>query len=277
MKKTTKNVISTAGLTLLISAFPTVDAAAQVVTTNLAQNYDASNPGAVGVWQNTLEPGVRDWSMMDSTSGSVTSAGTNITHVFSFNGTSSIGVQDSFASGSVVTSSWELWIKPSNLTTVGTFLESGANAQGFVLAQNGNEIDFFVNNGGDQVNLTFQINSALIEDYMQVVAVIDSGSDVSRLYVNGSLVDSDSNAPDWRGSNDASIGGTTNAAGPLDGYFNGQIAIMRHYDDLALSDAQVLQNYNAVAAIPEPSHFSLLSIGTILLTLTCTRRVGKQK
>ena len=120
------------------------------------------------------------------------------------------------------------------------------------------------------------VGSVGVAEFIQVVGVIDLGA-TAQLFVNGGQVASGSAAGilDWSGSGAAGIGdangrvGGTNGPGEGDlfGYshFDGEIAILRYYEDEVLDTLEVGEAYAAVAN-PEPGTALLLGVGLSALS-----------
>ena len=165
---------------------------------------------------------------------------------------------------------FEMWVKPdrTSLGDIGneTLWESGGNTSGAQLifrdAGTGVDLRFRTRYGNQSVTNTTVVASltddALLDDYMQVVGVVDpaGGTEQMRLYVNGQKVGSSTAYNHWQDGTDGSgLAKTNNALGGSQtgdgGVFDGDVAILRLYDE-PLSDAEVLTRWNVVTAAPGP-------------------------
>jgi hypothetical protein len=116
--------------------------------------------------------------------------------------------------------------------------------------------------------------------YHQVVGTIDLPNNQVSLYLDGALVDqaaaliqnpgpnfgNPGNLNDWAGANGAGLGRVNSSIagnGQIGGSFTnlaGSVAVVRYYRNQVLSLAQIQQNYQAVAIIPEPSTLLIWSL-----------------
>ena len=170
---------------------------------------------------------------------------------FEYNGTSS---QISVADNAVLepgTGSWtmEAWVYQTSSGTqkviLGKFRTGGANIDvSYAIRVNnatGNNAQFSSGTTGVAIGTNF---SGILNTWYQLVYVFSNPLNTIRSYVNGSF---------W-GSNSNTFGTTLNTTNPLyigsynggelNQYYAGRIGITRLYNT-ALSDAEVLQNYNA--------------------------------
>lgn len=167
---------------------------------------------------------------------------------FSFNGTT--GTRLIRATNSTLldtqTPSVEVWIKTNATTQSGFWFEKGTVNSQYSLFQESNTIYWRQNFGTFNQLITTTTATAGINtsSWFQVVGTFITGS--RKLYVNGILKNSDSQTGTIATNNGGmSIGVYGGYAGSRGYYYNGDIAIVRVYNK-ALSDSEVLFNYNAL-------------------------------
>lgn len=250
--------------------------------------------GSDTVWEASVEnPSFpRNWSLSGATFlANAGSSHAGISSAYSFSGSSSGGSTVSFGSTDLplggtagndegASTAWEIWVRPSaaTLDAIGdeTLFETGGNTEGghlaFVAATGGVTLRFRTGQSvsGNVTTATVDASltdNSLLNDFMQIVGVVDPSATQMRLYVNGSLVGSEGSFKDWQGGNNASglgrVNGTFGGANGVTagaGNFAGDIARLSLYDD-ALSDAEVSQLYTTVVTVPEPTSQALLLLG----------------
>ena len=250
--------------------------------------------GSDTVWEASVEnPSFpRNWSLSGATFlANAGSSHAGISSAYSFSGSSSGGSNSSFGSTEFplggtagnnegASTAWEIWVRPSaaTLDAIGdeTLFETGGNAEGghlaFVAATGGVTLRFRTgqSDSGNVTTATVDASltdNSLLNDFMQIVGVVDPSATQMRLYVNGSLVGSEGSFKDWQGGNNASgLGkvngdfGGANGVTAGAGNFAGDIARLSLYDD-ALSDAEVSQLYTTVVTVPEPTSQALFLLG----------------
>lgn len=220
-----------------------------IVTDGLILHLDAENPSSY--------PGSgTDW--YDLTVNTSTASLENTTFStgeynekwFDFNGSNSLAKIPNNVIFDNQTLTVETWIKAASLSQGGFFFEKGqVNSQYSLFLESGN-IQWRQNIGGI-TNLT--VNSSVLSGttvWNQVVGTYSSGN--RKLYVNGVLVGSDSQAgtinTDAGGISIGVYGGYSGARGY---WYNGSISVVRVYNK-QLTDAEVLQNYNALTTRYNP-------------------------
>lgn len=250
--------------------------------------------GSNSTWEASVEnPSFpRNWSLTGATFlADASSSHAGISSAYSFSGSSSGGANPSFGSEDLplggtagndegASTAWEIWVRPSaaTLDAIGdeTLFETGGNAAGghlaFVAATGGVTLRFRTGQSvsGNVTTATVDASltdNSLLNDFMQIVGVVDPAATQMRLYVNGSLVGSEGSFKDWQGGNNASgLGRVNSTFGGANGdtagagNFAGDIARLSLYDD-ALSDADVSQLYTTVVTVPEPTSQALLWLG----------------
>ena len=152
----------------------------------------------------------------------------------------------------------ELWFRPDELTKKYILIDSGTAqpGSGLSLRLNGTQLEYAVYSGTAEVIVTSDISAHLATgDFVQFTGSVRLNAGVAsiEMFVNGVSVgtDTDSGFTSWSDVTEnlalGNIDGTTSVfsvagADP----FAGEMAIFRFYDT-ALSSAQALNNFNAVA------------------------------
>jgi VCBS repeat-containing protein/parallel beta-helix repeat protein len=218
------------------------------------------------IWQNTT-----------AVSGSGLTLGTGVTRnavtssshwgilsAFDFNGSSTSGA---FSSTSLAAlpgnptdgaGTFELWFKPDELTKKYILIDSGSTqpGTGLSLRLNGTQLEYSVYTGTEEAVVISDISSQLgTTDFVQFVGTVRLNAGVAsiEMIVNGVSVgtDSASGFTSWSDINENFALGTVQGSATVfgtsgDDPFAGEISNFRFYDT-ALSSAQALVNYNAVA------------------------------
>jgi hypothetical protein len=167
---------------------------------------------------------------------------------FSFNGTTNsrlIRIPNSTILDTQ-TPSVEVWIKTNATTQSGFWFEKGVVNSQYSLFQESNTIYWRQNFGtfNQLITTTTVLAGINTSSWFQVVGTFITGS--RKLYVNGTLKNSDSQTGTIATNNGGmSIGVYGGYAGSRGYYYNGDIAIVRVYNK-ALSDSEVLTNYNSL-------------------------------
>jgi hypothetical protein len=146
-----------------------------------------------------------------------------------------------------------MWVYPTQTKNATLIYENGQNAFGGwsddqMGINNSGYFTSFVYSGGAIVNSSggpYQLNR-----WYQIVNVYNKSSNILYQYVNGSLVAQKSISKSYPGTVWLVLGSQAgNGSSYMNGlgYFVGYIGAFRGYN-IALSSAQVLNNYNAVSA-----------------------------
>ncbi|MFT7302836.1 MAG: hypothetical protein ACI8UZ_001674 [Akkermansiaceae bacterium] len=259
----------------------------------LVASHDASTSvGAAGRWENIGSGGGTnaDWLLGSGVTlnSSVTSAHAQITGAYEWDGTTNatgslVGGSINGIYGDAVdkgSSAIEIWAKldPADLTQISTLFETGGGTGVGLVIDNGIlRVANGINVGAVSYDLTTDPDTVLLgaatAEFFQVVMVMDFAGDLTLLYVNGTLVGTNSNSTaDWDGGDASGLGhyggdnhgGFQNGAATTsyDTYFNGSMASFRVYST-ALSDAQVAQNYKAVNSGTDIDGDSLSVVGVL--------------
>lgn len=138
----------------------------------------------------------------------------------------------------------EVWIKTNATTQTGFWFEKGDVNQQYALFQEGVSIQWRMNIGGVSTLSTTTANFINTSNWYQVVGTYTSGN--RRLYINGTLVNSDTESGTiTTNSGGMSIGVYGGFSGGRGYYYNGNLAICRVYSkELSLKEIQ--QNYYAL-------------------------------
>ena len=232
----------------------------------LHRNYEAANNALNPTeWNDLAEVGT-DGDLIFRGTGEpalVTDGTAPGGQAYVFDGANDIAVAPSSSSWitglSGIDVSFEVWFNPVNLTdegNLGEVLVSFGGTKGLGIVLDGSIIRFTHGNAGGKHPIT----ATIVAGWSQVVGVVDDTGNVSALYVNGLPVGTPDTTENWKGTGAGStVGGhvySGNGVQPNVGSysngetdhsaFDGSIAIMRMYDG-ALTDAQVLNNYNEAA------------------------------
>ncbi len=182
----------------------------------------------------------------------------------------------SYATWQYESASFEVWLRPSDIAGQEIVLDIGGGS-GVSISLDDEDIQFLAYHSPRKALLTAAdyLTDERIEDFIQVVGVIDMDTGQTLLYVDGRLMDSVGLAPSlWTGTASNGLGGFDNLIGGQNGFdfddygnFDGEIPIYRFYRS-ALTAAEVSHNYWAVA-VPEPA--SGLLILAALATMVAYR------
>jgi len=231
----------------------------------------------------------RDWALTDIDRVAA-GAGAPFSHTYSWGGSSpdeattatfsNTGAVGGFAPLDSGKTTFELWVRVASLPTRNELLwETGGTtaAGGFSLVYDSGANTTsvrFVNLKTTAYVADAVLDNSLEGEFFQIVGVIDEDDGVNgstRLYINGDLK---TTTPGFdlawdTGGAGAQLGtpieSVPSSFGSSLNNFTGDIAVFRHYDGLAMTDAQVEQNYLAV--IPEPGSATLGLVGAGLLAM----------
>ena len=224
-------------------------------TSGESLKYDASlDTDGDNQWQNETSVSEFDWSLAGVTRGvNPATIRPGIGAAYSFNG--NVGTTSSFESlpgdPTDATASFEIWFRPINDSDHDILFETGGSTDGtsHSLSVQATSVKFKVLDGGSSGSETEL--TALIDptEFSQVVGVIVPGTGDTKLYVNGNLVDSDTNTglDDWGGSDGSGLGKANSSVNFSGGTnFEGEIALFRLYER-ELTAGEVQTNFDAVA------------------------------
>jgi len=142
------------------------------------------------------------------------------------------------------TPSVEVWIKTNGTNQNGFWFEKGTVNTQYSLFQEGTNIQWRQHYAAGYTNLSTNTATYInTSNWYQVVGTFTSGR--RRLYINGNLVNSDTQAGTIStNSGGMSIGAYGGYTGAKSYYYNGNLAICKVYNK-ELTSAEILQNYNA--------------------------------
>jgi len=258
-------------------------------TTGFWFNYDAAEPGAdpANTWVtttgNTTHPFT--WTAaptyVSDTAFAADPQQPGIAATYEFDGTE-VAECGAYNTWQYESASFEVWLRPGDITGQEVVLDIGGGS-GVSISLNGDDIQFLAHHASVSAILSAQdyLTDSRIEDFIQVVGVIDMAVGQTSLYVNGREMDNVSTVPSlWTGTDGSGLGGANNLIGGENGFdftgygdFDGEIAIYRFYRS-ALSAGEVARNYYAVA-VPEPSSGLLIlaAFATMLVYRLRSRRL----
>jgi len=137
----------------------------------------------------------------------------------------------------------EVWIKTNATIQNGFWFEKGTVNTQYSLFQEGASIQWRMNIGGNTNLTTTTATYINTSNWYQVVGTYTSGA--RRLYVNGILVNSDTQSGTIAtNSGGMSIGVFGGFSGGRGYQYNGNLSVCRVYNR-ALTPAEILQNFNA--------------------------------
>jgi hypothetical protein len=260
-------------------------------------NYEASlDTDADSLWEDLGSAANRDFTFQGITRVPVVTGGYAFTHAYSFPGTGTgegaqaVGDQQATASGLRAGAgqdpgSFEIWSRvaaadvPANDRMHVLFETGGTTGLSFSLYTTAGGVPYlyFSTTGTHIINLRYALQPSDFGQFLQATGTIDTASPLTTLYVKGlngtDFSTTSALASTWSAGTDAAGLGmsssTTGVTGPVGiaktDPFQGEITILRHYNGVALSAAQVQQNFDALV-IPEPSCGALLLAAAGLLS-----------
>ena len=178
---------------------------------------------------------------------------------------------------------FELIIRPSDLLEKHNIFETGGGTDGTSILLDGDQIVLTVANLSNPNAPTATLSTTLAAPgvFYDILFTIDITNDLIELFVDGSSRGSSNfggkDLLDWAGTDTSGLLGINNAlAGGQNGFSSetqGDIAIMRYYQDNILNQSEIDDNFAAMGAIPEPSSIALWSaLGIIGLAVARRKR-----
>lgn len=233
-RETSNAVILTNGYFDEFTGAPVVDTSLQFW---LDAGQSSSYSGTGTTWTD-LSVGGNVGTISGATFNSISGGG-----AFAFDGSNDIVTIPNKVSLDTQTPSVEVWVKTNNTNQSGFWFEKGFVNTQYSLFQEGTSILWRMYIGGITQLSTLTATYMNTAGWYQVVGTYTSGS--RKLYINGVLVNSDTQtgtiATDNRGMSIGAYGGTSGTTGY---FYNGSLAICRVYNKV-LSQEEVVQNYNA--------------------------------
>jgi hypothetical protein len=221
----------------------TVEAGPNIVNDGLILNLDAANsksyPGTGATWTDLSGLGNNSTLENSPTYSSLNNGS------LAFNGSTTRAIIPNNTALDTQTPSVEVWIKTNALSQNGFWFEKGDVNTQYSLFQNSDGTIYWRQNIGGITNLVTTASSVInATNWFQVVGTYTSG--VRRLYVNGTLVNSDTQSGTIAtNSAGMSIGVYGGFSGSRGYYYNGNLSTCRVYNK-SLSAAEVMQNFNAL-------------------------------
>ena len=216
----------------------------KIVTDGLVLALDAAD-------QNSYVSGSTTWNdvsgnnMVASISGTVTYNSSNGGNLV-FNATNGTVLTSENSALNTQTPTVEVWTRTNATTQNGFWFEKGNVNTQYALFQEGANIAWRQNVGFVTTLNAVTANFVGTTNWFQVVGTFTSGT--RRLYVNGMLVNSDTQtgtiATNTNGSSIGVFGGFNGTVGGRGYYYNGNIGTVKVYNR-ALSATEIQQNYEA--------------------------------
>jgi hypothetical protein len=211
-----------------------------IVQQGLVLNIDAANPYSYGGAGTTV---------YDTSNTALSWTSTNVTYnsdpikYFSFNGSNSSLVSSTSTAYDSQTITMECWCYPSSLSQSGFLFEKGAVNTQYSMFFNGDGVFYFRTISISTQDLSFTSSAYLTANAWNHI-VCTYGAGTKTVYINGAQGPQQTSLTGTlpTGQTNQYIGKYGNAGDNFP--FNGRIAESRVYN-IALSAAQVLQNYNA--------------------------------
>ena len=218
-----------------------------IVSDNLIFYLDAANPksysGSGATWSDML--GGNDITLTGGPSFDSTDGGGSIV----FDGSDDQGTNDSFSIDNIDDNggSLEVWCKITDTTLYRYIAGWRSNNESFfiLLLNNSGNVEARTSYGGTTVDLnpTGYSTSFWADNWNCVVLTLDRSDNKTRLYINGSLVETSSSTVGAIGTNNSfELMKPDNYTPAVAG---GKLSQVRVYGGKALSAAEVKQNYDA--------------------------------
>lgn len=161
---------------------------------------------------------------------------------------------DQFTKTSV---SFEIWFKPFSLSGKQVIYEFGGSGEGTSLTLNQSSLDFVVKDKELSSGISIPLTNNLIEDFIQVISVINLEDNTLSIFLNGKLIANSVSfeGKDWAGNSGYALGSVSGGLGGNKGFFgdfkdytsfDGEIALFNIYST-PLSNLDVLSLYSGVS------------------------------
>ncbi|MEN1678132.1 MAG: glycosyl hydrolase [Planctomycetota bacterium] len=150
------------------------------------------------------------------------------------------------------------YVDPNNPDGKQIVFEAGGAGRGVAMLLDGSSLTFNVDGQGGDNDVVAELDPG----WRHAIGVIDldGAGDTLTLYIDGQPAGTlaTSGIIDWAGGNPMGLGDaadsvTTGVDGGSADPFGGELALVRYYEGIAFSLAQVQQNYAALAPEPEPT------------------------
>jgi hypothetical protein len=252
------------GSGIVVIAFPTftstpVSNVVTYVTTSLIINLDSTLGVSGSTWSDQTANALNYtfYNNVNLTTTNITTTTINGFQVISLNGTTNFLWRNNasgFGSNFLASFTYEMWVYPTITKNATLIYEYGQNSfSGWSDDQLG------LNSGGYFTSYVYQGSAIgngvstsvyLANRWYHIANVYDRTANILYQYVNGSLSTQRSVSKSYPGSIWLSLCGNTGGGAYMSGagYFQGHIGAFRGYN-IALSSAQILQNYNGSKTI----------------------------
>jgi len=237
------------------------------IVSGAVHQYDASKDAdGDSFWEDLGTQADRDWTLFGpngpNPSGPTrfaVSSATTITHAYNFDGVDDAAITSPENRSGNHDATFEFWFRPDQYPTgdVRPIFESGNSPRGLSFGLLTDTLLFTYGAGfTESGELAFDLSAIGINDFIQVVGVIDDTNDQMRLYINGGNEqtlsigannDFTSNRENGLASNQDGGGGQENSAFTWSGFYDGDIALLREYR-FAFSLEEVQQNFAAISS-----------------------------
>jgi len=160
--------------------------------------------------------------------------------------------------GTTLDAVFELWFKPDNLNDAHVLFEVGGTGDGTSITLDDAVLRFISQGGVNRMTTTTTLNSGHVSRWNQVLGVLDvqaAGAGAMTLYLNGAKLATDTIASgyvNWAGNSPGGVGmigsnfaGNDVVTGAVN--FDGQIAVVRYYENKTFTDSETVQNYFALS------------------------------
>lgn len=260
-----KGLVAIVGIAILLSSYSMC--AADVVTDGLWAWYklDETSGTNVADWTGVNDATLTGGTWTTDTPGAASSGALYLSG-------SSEWFQTSYGAGPVISDQFtiEAWIKRDE-TDVGEDYIAAKNGYYRFMATTAGSLALDFNRASDGASSWHSVSSVITPGIWQHVAATFDGTDV-KLYLNGACLytnDRDAGETFRAGSGTPNFGRYA-----VGGYVHGALDDVRLYNNNALTEAEILSNYQAI--VPEPSSLLLMGMGLLsLLTFVTFRRTRR--
>jgi hypothetical protein len=223
-------------------------------------SWSAGNPGGAPASSWDEDASLYAWSVGGASAVSPVSVAPGLTAAYRFDGGDVISGQSfqEFVSAGTpsLSTSFELWLRPSDLSGQEILFETGGGTDGLSFTLDGSMLQFRVKDSSANITLTDDLTPFMTSgEFIQIVGTVTLGSEAS-LYVNNLLRDvtnpgDAAGINDWAGNGDTGIGYRSggiggSVGGDLNSYDNfvGDVARVSFWEDYVLSQAEVTSRWD---------------------------------